>query len=293
MKIIFNFFAIAILLSLTFVACSKDDDDVEISASFSYSPSSDLYVGDEITFTNLSENASNYLWIFGDDSTSTEENLVHSYSKAGTYTVTLVSQNKALTDYNGDGLIDQDDALDNSDTACMTLTIGQENYFSIGSSEESTIDQVNVLSYGHYYTDSTYNYILMFLTDNLTYAETSGYSGEGNYLYFDIISTNENELSGEYEMSQNGSWVAGVFLTGHASIGYISGTTSGTSYEVASGSVNIEKSDSIYTVSFECISEEGDTISGSYVGTADEFDYTAYSSYSVSDKKMLKSKLVE
>ncbi len=124
MKIVFNFFVIAILLSLTFVACSKDDDDdAEISASFSYSPSSDLTVDEDITFTNLSENASNYLWVFGDDSTSVEENPVHSYSKAGTYTVTLVSQNKALTDYNNDGLIDQNDAIGNSDTVSMTLTI--------------------------------------------------------------------------------------------------------------------------------------------------------------------------
>lgn len=41
------------------------------------------------TFTNSSLNATSYAWDFGDGATSTEENPVHTYAEAGTYTVTL------------------------------------------------------------------------------------------------------------------------------------------------------------------------------------------------------------
>lgn len=45
----------------------------------------------EFTFTNTSSNASGYSWDFGDGSTSTEENPVHEYAEAGTYTVELTA----------------------------------------------------------------------------------------------------------------------------------------------------------------------------------------------------------
>lgn len=43
------------------------------------------------TFTNTSANSSTYLWDFGDGQTSTEENPVHVYPDAGTYTVKLTA----------------------------------------------------------------------------------------------------------------------------------------------------------------------------------------------------------
>jgi PKD repeat protein len=41
------------------------------------------------TFANTSDNATGYLWDFGDDTTSTEENPVHLYSRKGNYVVKL------------------------------------------------------------------------------------------------------------------------------------------------------------------------------------------------------------
>ncbi len=55
-----------------------------ISASFT-SESDGLTV----TFTNTSVNTDSYHWWFGDDSESTDENPVHTYDQAGTYTVTF------------------------------------------------------------------------------------------------------------------------------------------------------------------------------------------------------------
>ena len=44
-----------------------------------------------ITCTNMSEHAFSYLWDFGDGTTSTEENPVHTYAFAGTFTVDLMA----------------------------------------------------------------------------------------------------------------------------------------------------------------------------------------------------------
>ena len=45
--------------------------------------------GSDVTFTSVTTDTDSYLWEFGDGSTSTEANPVHSYAVSGTYAVTL------------------------------------------------------------------------------------------------------------------------------------------------------------------------------------------------------------
>jgi PKD repeat protein len=59
------------------------------SASFAYA-----IVGLTVVFTNLSTNATSYLWDFGDGQTSTQFNPVHTYAVDGFYTVTLNAINQ-------------------------------------------------------------------------------------------------------------------------------------------------------------------------------------------------------
>ncbi len=47
----------------------------------------------EVAFNNTSQNATTYFWTFGDDSTSTEINPVHTYAGPGTYNVQLSATN--------------------------------------------------------------------------------------------------------------------------------------------------------------------------------------------------------
>ena len=64
------------------------------TANFSYSPTSPI-ANVPTTFTNLSENATRYMWDFGDNITSTEVNPVHQYDKTGIYKACLTAYNNS------------------------------------------------------------------------------------------------------------------------------------------------------------------------------------------------------
>ncbi len=71
--------------------CGDDDDETEIvTASFEVA-TTDLAADAAIEFTNTSENATYYIWNFGDGNASSDENPSHTYDSAGTYTVSLIA----------------------------------------------------------------------------------------------------------------------------------------------------------------------------------------------------------
>lgn len=77
----------AILMGALLVlgACGGDDEpEPQPTATFTY-----VAEGREVTFTNTSTNATTFEWDFGDGTTSTERNPVHTYDSYGTYTVRL------------------------------------------------------------------------------------------------------------------------------------------------------------------------------------------------------------
>lgn len=70
------------------VTTGTDVPTAEFSAS---AESVDLAMEAEVSFTNSSENATAWLWNFGDGTTSTEENPSHTYEEVGSYAVTLTA----------------------------------------------------------------------------------------------------------------------------------------------------------------------------------------------------------
>lgn len=68
----------------------------------------------EVTFTNHSNNANAYQWNFGDGTTSTAENPVHSFPDSGSYTVQLIAINTACQQY---------DTIEKNITFIDTLTL--------------------------------------------------------------------------------------------------------------------------------------------------------------------------
>jgi serine protease len=67
------------------------------TADFSGSPTSGE-VPLTVNFTNLSTGATSYSWGFGDNGSSTQANPSHTYTEAGTYTVTLTATNSCGSD---------------------------------------------------------------------------------------------------------------------------------------------------------------------------------------------------
>lgn len=81
-----------------------------------------------VTFTNTSVNASSYLWDFGDGNTSTDVNPLHSYTAAGTYTVSLTAtENGCSRTYTVPNLITANQAVADfsftPNTGCLPLTV--------------------------------------------------------------------------------------------------------------------------------------------------------------------------
>jgi YVTN family beta-propeller protein len=57
-----------------------------------------VFLSVPVQFTDLSENATRWVWDFGDGSGSTKQNPIHAYSTAGVYTVSLTVSNSNGTD---------------------------------------------------------------------------------------------------------------------------------------------------------------------------------------------------
>lgn len=114
MKKIFKLLAIVAMTSCVFAGCEPEtptpptppannetndgtndegnEQTAELTADFTFAAE-----GTTVQFTNASKGATAYLWNFGDENTSTEENPEHTYDAAGTYTVKLTVQDAAGT----------------------------------------------------------------------------------------------------------------------------------------------------------------------------------------------------
>ncbi len=85
------FFASLIAMVAVLASCEGDKKGDAPKARFQYDVD-----GLTVSFQNKSQNAETYAWDFGDGSAiSAEENPVHTYAEAGTYSVKLTAKNKA------------------------------------------------------------------------------------------------------------------------------------------------------------------------------------------------------
>jgi PKD repeat protein len=85
-------------LFLSLFACEENKETVVKACFETAGPS--FTVGEEIAFSNCSENAEYYRWNFGDERTSSEFEPAISYPDPGTYTISLIAEN----DINRDGM---------------------------------------------------------------------------------------------------------------------------------------------------------------------------------------------
>lgn len=93
-------------------------------ANFSY-----VITGSNVQFTNeSSDDAINFLWDFGDGSSSVEENPLHTYLQDGTYTVVLSATNACGTTYHSETFTIETNVVADFTTiiseGCAPLTVG-------------------------------------------------------------------------------------------------------------------------------------------------------------------------
>ncbi len=80
------------------ISCKKDNNKDDNNskqkpiADFNYSGDGN-YAPCTVTFTNKSQNATSFLWDFGDNASSTTDNTTHIYTKGGVFTVRLTAYN--------------------------------------------------------------------------------------------------------------------------------------------------------------------------------------------------------
>jgi PKD repeat protein len=73
------------------ISCSNEEDGPGPTASFSFVSDDEFNAGSNIAFTNSSTDAKEFLWDFGDNTSSTLINPIHVYQDGGRYTITLIA----------------------------------------------------------------------------------------------------------------------------------------------------------------------------------------------------------
>jgi PKD repeat protein len=85
-------------ISILVLGCEDNDNTSNVTAEFTYTINAETGT---VTFVNISTNATEYLWDFGNDETSTETSPIHTYAP-GTYFVKLTAskagESKVFTD---------------------------------------------------------------------------------------------------------------------------------------------------------------------------------------------------
>jgi PKD repeat protein len=96
MRLLYSRFSILIiLLSLAVFSCTDEVEEGSRPKAADFTMTVNPINLQEITFTNESENATHYVWNFGDGTElSYEKDPVHAYGEPGSYTVTLNARSK-------------------------------------------------------------------------------------------------------------------------------------------------------------------------------------------------------
>jgi PKD repeat protein len=198
-KFISKIFTIALVTSLLLSGCKKDSSSTsKVVPSFSVAAN-----GKSVTFTNSSENATSYLWRFGDGDTSHATSPVHAYSTYGDYTVTLIAYNNAGSDsliYKMEVTKSSPISLtDNLITDWASITTGYTNPTDLADNDLLTIKYDYDATYIYVYVEQTgaiSDSTIMSIYLDTDADSTTGYkawvfSGQGNdyLLQGQIVST--------------------------------------------------------------------------------------------------------
>ncbi|HNQ26573.1 MAG TPA: PKD domain-containing protein [Aquaticitalea sp.] len=155
MKTKFQYYIILLLTAFAFVSCQNDDDAVppQSEAVFTASATT-VRIGETIQFTNNSQNATAYLWSFGDGTTSREVSPRKTYQSSDVFLVSLVSTGAGgstishmeitVTPASGFTVEDEDNLIAGVAVQFTNTTVGATSYsWSFGDAANSTSTEEN------------------------------------------------------------------------------------------------------------------------------------------------------
>ncbi len=200
----------------------------EVVACFEVSPEEPFSVGDTVYFTNCSEEATDYNWNFGDNTTSTEAETYHIYTEPGDFDVTLTATK-------GDDENIATQSISVVSTKSYIINYGSYSggkstitaYDNFTGEEENNfyktvnnLDMVSNVQYAYNYNSKTYmlgnNADQIFWVDSKTFEQNQNpiteeiikpryCVGDGNYLYVSC-------WGGDIWSDENLSYIAKVNL---------------------------------------------------------------------------------
>ncbi|MDP4210075.1 MAG: PKD domain-containing protein [Bacteroidota bacterium] len=156
LKVSFIVFSLGMILIFS---CKKGTEDSSVIASFDFSDT--IIAGKSVIFENISKNASQYLWNFGDGTTSTVKNPSHTFTSNGIYTVSLVSS-----------------GTNGVDTASVDVVVGTAFIFPGKGIPDAVIGNSWATIKGTYGVQDTSNYI--------------SYNSDYGYYFHGIVYKNQN-----------------------------------------------------------------------------------------------------
>ncbi len=136
--------------SLAFVSCQNDDDALQPQSQAEFSASAkEVKIGEDIQFTNNSQNATAYLWSFGDGTTSNQVSPKKSYQSSSVFLVSLVSTGSGgstisnmeikVTPASGFTVADEDNLIANNPVLFTNTSLGATSYsWNFGNDATST-----------------------------------------------------------------------------------------------------------------------------------------------------------
>lgn len=142
-------------LSLAFISCQNDDDAIlpQSQAEFTAS-ATEVKIGEDIQFTNNSQNATAYLWSFGDGTTSNQVSPKKSYQSSSVFLVSLVSTGSGgstisnmeikVTPASGFTVADEDNLIATMPVQFTNTSLGATSYsWSFGADNNATSTEEN------------------------------------------------------------------------------------------------------------------------------------------------------
>lgn len=140
------------------------------------------------------------------------------------------------------------------------------NFFSVDGTEYSLSEGLTI-EYGGSET-SGYNFDLLVFSSGLEPdLNTETFTGEGDFIYFELWSTSTTGLvAGTYTISTEN--LPNTFTSNNININYVASTkTSDAEYEASAGTVTIAVDGSTYSINFDLTVTGGKTLTGNYTGT--------------------------